>query len=261
MLSVSTQIAREDSLTTFAAMLQSVSFADEIIIFNMERTDSLALALFKKYQARVISVKTPTIVEAIREQEINQAKGDWVLIMDFDEIVPSPLRDEILTLVDNLASCSAYSIGRDNYSLGYPLRHGGWERDYVVRLVRRTDFISWPQDIHSSPKVRGCTIKAVHNMEHHKDVSLSQMVAKTNRYSQIESAQFFAGGLPPVTPLTLIRKSTMEFLRRYLFKQGFLDGSIGLLQSLYQGYSVFITYAKLYELQINSPKPKHLNSQ
>jgi len=86
-------------------------------------------------------------------------------------------------------------------------------------------------------------------MEHHKDASLSQMVIKTNRYSKIEAQQFLDGGLALVTRFTLIRKIGMEFCRRYILKLGFLDGRIGLLQALYQSYSVFLTYAKLYELQ------------
>lgn len=249
MLSVSTQIAKDDSLASFEAMLRSVAFADELIVFNMERSDEAALKLFQKYKAVVINVKTPKIVEAIRDRQIREAKGDWVLIMDYDEIIPEALQHEILAITDNLASCSAYSLPRDNFSLGYPLRHGGWERDYVIRLVRVADFVSWPTNIHSAPVMKGTTIRTVHAMEHHKDESLSQMVIKTNRYSAIEAQQFFDGHLPPVTPVTLLRKSVMEFVRRYFLKRGFLDGKIGLIQSLYQGYSVFISYAKLYELQ------------
>lgn len=249
MLSVSTQIAIDDSLSTFEVMLKSVSFADELIIFNMERTDKESLALFEKYKARVIDIKTPKIVESIRERQVKEAEGDWVLIMDYDELVPVELQGEISAIVGNMASCSAYAIGRDNYSLGYPLKHGGWERDYVVRLVRKADFISWPTDIHSSPIVKGSTIKTTRAMEHHKDESLEQMVAKTNRYSDIEATQFYVGKMATVKSLTLIRKWWMESLRRGIFKKGFLDGRIGLLQSLYQGYSVFISYAKLYELQ------------
>jgi len=249
MLSVSTQITTGDSLSTFEHMLKSVSFADELIIFNMERTDKEALALFDKYKARVIDVKTPKIVEVIRERQIKEAGGDWVLVMDYDEIVPVELQGEILAIIENLASCSAYAIGRDNYSLGYPLRHGGWERDYVVRLVRKADFVSWPTNIHSAPRVKGSTIKTTKAMEHHKDESLKQMVEKTNRYSDIEAEQFYEGKMAPVTRITLLRKSVMEFIRRYFLKKGFLDGKIGLFQSLYQGYSVFISYAKLYEKQ------------
>jgi hypothetical protein len=249
MLCVSTQIAREDSLITFEAMLKSVSFADELIIFNMERTDKEVLALCKKYQAKVIEIKTPKIVELIRDRQIKESSSNWVLIMDYDEIIPEALQNEILAITKNVASCSAYAIPRDNFSLGYKLRHGGWERDYVVRLIQKAQFVSWPTNIHSTPVVKGSTIKTIHAMEHHKDASLAQMVAKTNRYSEIEAELFHEGGLAPVTQLTLLRKSIMEFIRRYFLKYGFLDGRIGLLQSLYQGYSVFVSYAKLYELQ------------
>ena len=249
MLSVSTQIALGDSLSVFTDMLKSVSFVDEILIFNMERTDKEALTLFEKYKARVINVKTPKIVEEIRERQIKEAKGDWVLVMDYDEIVPVELQGEILAIIENLASCSAYAIGRDNYSLGYPMTHGGWERDYVMRLVRKADFISWPKNIHSAPIVKGSTIKTTKAMEHHKDEGLSQMVRKTNRYSDIEATQFYDGKMAPVTSLTLIRKWWMESFRRGFLKRGLQDGKIGLIQSLYQGYSVFISYAKLYEKQ------------
>ncbi len=249
MLSVSTQIAKEDSLATFEEMLKSVSFADELIIFNMERTDSAVLNLFKKYKARVINVNTPKVVEFIRSRQVKEASGDWVLVMDYDEVIPEELQNEILAIIENKASCSAYAIPRDNFSLGYKLSHGGWNRDYVVRLIQKSQFISWPTNIHSTPVVKGSTIKTVHAMEHHKDASLAQMVEKTNRYSDIEAELFFKGGLAQVTPVTLLRKSILEFIRRYFQKLGFLDGKIGLFQSLYQGYSVFITYSKLYELQ------------
>jgi len=98
MLSVSTQIAIGDSLSTFEAMLKSVSFADELIIFNMERDDEATLNLFTKYKARVIKIKTPKIVESIREQQVRDAGSDWVLIMDFDEIIPPALKNEILLI-------------------------------------------------------------------------------------------------------------------------------------------------------------------
>lgn len=249
MLSVSTQLSQGDSLSTFEAMLKSVSFADELIIFNMERTDKEALALYSKYNAKVVNVRIPLVVEEIRDRQVKEAKGDWVLIMDYDEIIKEPLQNEILAIIGNKASCPAYSIGRDNFSLGYPLKHGGWEKDYVVRLVQRSRFLNWPTNIHSTPEVNGLIIKTTNSMEHHKDASLEQMVTKTNRYSKIESKQFYAGGMKTVTQLTIIRKSIMEFIRRYFLKKGFLDGRIGLFQSLYQGYSVFISYSKLHALQ------------
>lgn len=254
MLSVSTQIARGDDLSLFSKMLKSVSFAGELIIFNLERDDPPALKLYQDFKAKVVNVKTPKVVEEIRARQVRETVGDWVLIMDFDEIVTPSLAKEIKALISHPSQSGAYAIPRRNFSLGYPLNHGGWGDDYVPRLFRQTDFIAWPTNIHSLPHVKGKIGRLKSFMEHHKDASLSQMVEKTNRYSQIEARQFLAGGLPRVTPLTLIRKSMMEFIRRYFFKLGFLDGAIGLFQAIYQGYSVFITYAKLYELQIKDKK-------
>ena len=249
MLSISTQIAREDSLVAFEAMLKSVTFADEIVIFNMERTDQSALTLFKQFKARVINIKTPVVVEEIRADQVTQAQGDWVLVMDYDEIIPPKLATEIKTIISRSPSFAAYQIKRRNYSLGMPLSHGGFGADYVHRLFNRARFRTWPPTIHSTPQVDGPVGRLHATMEHHKDASLSQMVIKTNRYSKIEAQQFLDGGLALVTRFTLIRKIGMEFCRRYILKLGFLDGRIGLLQALYQSYSVFLTYAKLYELQ------------
>ena len=255
MLTVSTQIAREDDLTIFARMLDSVRFADELIIFNMERSDSAARTLFKKYRAKVVEVRTPKVVEEIRARQVREAAGDWVLVMDYDEIVTPALAKEIrYTIHDKRYTNVAYYLSRRNYSLGYPLRHGGFGNDLVARLFHKLDFVDWPHDIHALPSVKGTFGTLSSHMEHHKDASLEQMVEKTNRYSDVEATQFFVGGLTLVTPLTLTRKKCMETFRRGILKGGLLDGPIGLIQSLYQGYSVFISYAKLYEKQLHASK-------
>lgn len=252
MLTVSTQIAIGDDLNTFTRMLSSVSFADEIIIFNMEREDKAAQQLFKKFKSRVINVKTPKVVELIRSEQLTKCKNDWVLIMDFDEIIPTDLAQEIKSITKNKdISQSAYYITRRNFSLGYPLRHGGFGEDQVPRLFYKPNFVSWPNEIHGMPKIRGEFGYLNKPMEHHKDASLSQMVAKTNRYTDVEALQFFEAKADLVSTTTIIRKTMMEFIRRFFFKAGFLDGRIGVIQAIYQSYAIYLRYAKLYELQKN----------
>lgn len=255
MLTVNTQISPPDDLAQLRTLLTSVRFADEINIYNFGRSDAAFQKLAKDYSAKIINLDKPypKIVEVIRAREIKESKGDWVLILDYDELVPEALAQEIMQVCrSSTPNFGAYMIPRRNYSLGFPLRYGGFGDDYIHRLFHRPSFIDWPTNIHSTPTFRGNLGKLTNYLVHHKDASLSQMVEKTNRYSDIEAQQFFSGGLPPVTPFTLIRKSSMEFIRRYLLKKGFLDGRIGLIQSLYQSYSVFITYAKLFELQRHS---------
>ena len=255
MLTVSTQIAKGDDLSTFSRMLDSVAFANEIIIFNMEREDDEALKLFKRYKARVINVKTPKVVEFIRGKQVVASSNDWVLIMDYDEVVTPELAKELKSIIsDNVKSFSAYYLTRRNFSLGYPLRHGGFGDDQVPRLFYKPNFISWSKEIHGMPRVKGELGHLDHPMEHHKDSSLTQMVTKTNRYTDVEAQQFFEANTPPVTAFTLIRKTVMEFIRRYILKAGFLDGHIGIIQAIYQSYAIYLRYAKLYELQSNHKK-------
>lgn len=236
-------------------MLDSVAFADEIIIFNMERDDEEAPKLFKRYKARVINVKTPKVVEFIRSKQVEASSNDWVLVMDYDEVITPELAKEIKSIIsDNVKHFSAYYLTRRNFSLGYPLRHGGFGDDQVPRLFYKPNFISWSKEIHGMPRVKGEFGHLNHPMEHHKDSSLAQMVTKTNRYTDVEALQFFEANTPPVTATTLIRKTVMEFIRRYILKAGFLDGRIGIIQAIYQSYAIYLRYAKLYELQCNHKK-------
>lgn len=247
---MSLSVGPENSLNRLEQVLASVKgFTITLYVFENDQREELT-SLVKKYHLRLVRVPPFKIVEEIRERQIKEGTCDWVLILDYDEVVTKDLFKEINTAVYR-TDYSAYAILRRNYSLGYPLSHGGFGDDYVTRLFYRTSFVSWPKNIHSTPTYQGDLGMLDNYLEHHKDESLSDMVAKTNRYSDIEAKLFFDGGMAPVTTLTLIRKPIMEFIRRYIFKRGFQDGAIGLLQSLYQGYSVFITYAKLYEKQRN----------
>ncbi|GAB4027625.1 MAG: glycosyltransferase family 2 protein [Candidatus Microgenomates bacterium] len=253
MLTVSTQITVGDDLSTFTRMLNSVYFADEILIFNMERDDKETLQLFKKFEARVINVKTPKVVEFIRSKQVSSSRYDWVLIMDYDEVIPGDLANEIKSISERGVAFkfSAYYLTRRNFSLGYPLGHGGFGDDQVPRLFYKPNFVNWSKEIHGMPKIRGEFGYIEKPMEHHKDASLAQMVTKTNRYTDVEALQFFEAKAELVTSTTLFRKTIMEFIRRYFIKAGFLDGRIGLIQAIYQSYAIYLRYAKLYELQKN----------
>lgn len=250
-LTVVTQIAVDDDLAVFENLLSSVTFADHLIIYNMERKDKEAQDLFKKYKAKVVETKTPKVVEEIRARQVKESMDDWVLVMDFDEVITQKLAKEIKSTIydPQSTSYSAFYIPRQNFSLGHAMHHGGWGDDYVVRLFHRESFLDWSHDVHSLPTFKGKSGKINNPMEHHKDASLSQMVTKTNRYSDIEAKEFYEGGLAPVTSFTLLRKLKMEMIRRGILKAGLLDGRIGVIQSIYQGFSVFISYAKLFEMQ------------
>jgi hypothetical protein len=75
------------------------------------------------------------------------------------------------------------------------------------------------------------------------------MVTKTNEWSLEEAKLRFDAGHPPVVGWRLIRVMITGFWRSFISQGGWKAGTVGWIESIYQGFSMFITYAKLWELQ------------
>ena len=66
-------------------------------------------------------------------------------------------------------------------------------------------------------------------------------------YSTLAARQMYDSGRR-AGPLTLLVHPPAAFLRNYVLRRGFLDGSAGLTISLMNAYGVFVKLAKLWEL-------------
>jgi hypothetical protein len=75
------------------------------------------------------------------------------------------------------------------------------------------------------------------------------MLEKTIEWSDTEALIRFNLGHPAVTWWRFLRVMMSAFFTSFFKQRGFKVGSVGILESLYQSFSAFITYAKLWELQ------------
>src|SRR3712207_4326004 len=75
-------------------VLESVKEFDEIVICDMESTDS-TLHIANAYNCKIVTFKKGdyTIVEHARNFAISSATHEWVLVVDADEIVTPALRE------------------------------------------------------------------------------------------------------------------------------------------------------------------------
>ena len=76
------------------------------------------------------------------------------------------------------------------------------------------------------------------------------MVDKTNEWSEIEAKLLYDSHHPKMNFFRFASAAFREFWYRGVEHLGFLDGKIGVIETMYQVYSRLITYAKLWELQI-----------
>ncbi len=225
--------------------------ADEIVFVDMESEDQTK-KIAQKIADRVYSHVQTGYVEPARSFGIKKCSGDWVFILDADErITPelaSFLRERINQIED---SVGAMAIARKNINFGFWLKKGGWWPDYQVRFIKKRSFIDWPKEIHSFPKIKGEIVNVDIPFIHLAIKSIEEMLERTIRYSEKEANLLFEAG-QKTNFLLIIRRMLGEFWRRGVKNQGLLDGPAGIIQVIYQVFSVFITQARVWEKQVSS---------
>ena len=204
-----------------------------------------------KWADEIIKVETDELSGSFSEWRnygAQKATGDWLFYVDSDEEVSKELREEIEIELEKERFC-AYAIPRKNILLGKEMKHGGWKPDYVLRLIKKEALIKWEGDLHEQPKIKGGVGKLKQALVHTSHRTLTEMVEKTNKWSEIEAELLFKSGHPKMNLFRFCSAGFREFWYRGIKKLGFLDGTIGVIEVFYQTYSRLITYAKLWEKQ------------
>ena len=227
--------------------LESIKdLADEIILLDGGSTDK-TISLGKKYNAKIYKQKGKNFA-LWRTQAKGVANGEWLFYVDYDERVSEELREEIKRETQT-SKFSAFDMPRKNFVFGKYLRYGGWYPDYVLRLIKKKNLLRWDGEVHEQPKINGSIGRLKNALVHIKEENIGDMVTKTNRYATFEAKLLFDAGHPPVTWWRFMRVILQEIWHRLVIKLGVLDGPEGIIYCVYQGYSRFVTYAKLWEMQ------------
>lgn len=222
----------------FEKSLKSVSFADEII----EVKTNVSNGSFSDF----------------RNAGAKKAKGNWLLYLDTDEVITNDLKDEIKRIVESVEvnNYSAYAIPRRNIVFGKEMKHCGLWPDYVIRLIRKDKLVAWQGELHEQPEVVGEIKHLKEPMIHYKHAELSEMVEKTNKWSEVEAKLMFEVKHPPMNFVRFFSAGLREFWLRMIVQTAFMDGREGTVYGLYQVYSRLISYSKLWEMQIKSKKSR-----
>ena len=188
-----------------------------------------------------------------RDQGAARAKGEWLFYVDADEEVTLKLKDMILQ-VTPANEFSAYAIPRRNIFLGHEMRWGGWYPDFVLRLIRKDKLKGWKGELHEQPEIVGTICHLKEPLIHVSHRNLSEMVEKTNRWSEIEAKLLYDSGHPKMNIFRFFSAGFREAWYRGVVRLGFLDGTFGIIEIIYQTFSRLITYSKLWELQLKNAR-------
>ena len=216
--------------------LESVSFADEIIVLDSGSTDA-TVAVAEEYTSKVFS--TDWQGYGIQKQRaLSRATGDWVLNLDADESLSLSLQKEIQSVItDNKADAFRIPIQMNFYN--QPLKYSSSPQRHI-RLFKKIK-ANYSEDIVHEKIIltpESHVLKLKHSINHHSFKDLSHALYKMNKYSSYSAKiRISSEKNPSVTKIMM--STTWMFLRCYLLQGGFLDGQIGFLFATYNAQGTF----------------------
>ena len=232
--------------------LESIRWADEIVVLDSRSTDG-TVEICREFTDKIFTEIHPSPA-ARRARAMELTENEWVLSMDADEFLSPELAKGIQELLESpdLDRCNAYRIPRTTYCLGRWIRHGSWYPNYQTRLTKKscTEVIdNIPHDI---MEVSGRMGKLRHDLMHEPPDRVTDQLRKSDIGSRIFADGKFERG-SHACAAGIFFHGFWRFVRNYVIKRGFLDGTPGLIIAILGGVNAFSKQAKLWELEHVGP--------
>lgn len=228
----------------------ALAWADEVIVVDGGSKDGTA-ELARAAGATVIKVTGRTI-GAQRNVGIAAARNAWVLALDADERVPEALQAELVAVLASPRH-SAYRIPFKHIYLGKELRHGGWGRDWHVRLFTREGRFT-ENRVHEQLESPGDVGTLSAPLVHTPYRDLNHHLEKIIRYARWGAEDLRARGRRPnVGDVTVV--PLWRFLREYVVYSGWRDGQRGLVAATLGGCAALLKFAHLFAMEWQGQEP------
>jgi glycosyltransferase involved in cell wall biosynthesis len=283
MNSLSVIVITKNEASHIQACLESVYFANEIIVLDSGSTDN-TVPLAKQFTPHVYEVDWPGY-GVQKNRALAKATCEWVLSLDADEVVSPELAQEIQTIIRSQNSPTAtslpkthayvvprlarrilgalssgqtlagkdmptaYAMLRSSTYCNQVMRHGDWKNDYCLRLFRRDCAHFEELPVHEKLLLKNGTARKLKNVLYHDtSENLEEMLVKLNTYSTLSAQHKYQAGRKS-SLRTAILHGLWTFLRGYIVRGGFLDGKKGLMLAISNAEGCYYRYLKIMMLQ------------
>jgi glycosyltransferase involved in cell wall biosynthesis len=242
---VSAVITTYNSAGTLEACLESVRWADEIVVLDSGSTDATA-DIAQRHGARV-HVQPFAGYSAQKQAAIDLARHRWVLLLDSDEALPpgacAPVQRALEAPV-----CAGYQLWRREWVF-WRWQSPRARLNHYVRLFDRERARMSGHSVHESVRVDGPVGRLDVVLDHFGEPDIAGRVDKANRYSTLQAAED-ARRQRAWLGWRLVAYPTVAFLRYYLLRGHWRAGWAGFIAARVHALYAFLTYAKLHEARV-----------
>ena len=240
---VSAFVTTFNNADTLEACLESVKWADEIVLLDSYSTDD-TLRIAERFGCRIFQ-QTFLGYGPQKQSALEKTIHRWVLLLDADEALSAPLQREIRDLLRRTPACDGYEFPRQE-QVFWRMGSTSSRLNHFLRLFDKTKGAISDMPVHAAPKVTGRIGRLRNPFFHFGETDIHTKVEKINGYSTGLVADKVARGTS-ANPWVMVVYPPVYFLRLYLFKRNFLNGWAGFISSVVGSFYAFLKYAKLYE--------------
>lgn len=242
-MKISAVVLTKNRKDIIANCLKQIKFCDEIIVVDDDSTDN-TVEIATSLGAKVFRRSLNDDFSSQRNFGLSKAKYEWVLFVDSDEIVNTNLSEEIKDKINNKSNINAYKIIRRNVFMGRVLKHSEAGKNKLLRLAKK-NFGKWERCVHETWEGTGEVGVLTNPLYHNYFFSLNSFIKRLNYYSGIHAKENKKEGKRS-SIFKIIFFPIFKFIRNYIFKQGFRDGTHGFVNSLLMSFHSFLSWSKLW---------------
>jgi glycosyltransferase involved in cell wall biosynthesis len=241
-------IITKNEAANIRACIESVAWADEIIVVDSGSTDATT-EICRDLGAKVFVYDWPGF-GIQKNRALSCATHEWVFSIDADERVTPQLRAAVESVLAKSADvCVSYEISRISSYCGRFMLHSGWYPDHIVRLFRRTAAKFTDDLVHERLITEGRVGRLEGALLHYAFDDLEEVLHKVNQYSSAGAAMMQQKGRQASLSGAVLR-GLWSFIRSYFLRGGLLDGREGFMLAVSNAEGTYYRYVKL--LLLNS---------
>ena len=241
---ISAVVLAKDEEKNLPQCLESIKWCNEIVVIDDNSTDKTP-EIAKKYGAKVFTHLLNNNFAQQHNFALRQAKSEWVLFVDADEVVSPELKKEIQEETKT-NQYDGFYFKRQDFFGGRALKHGETANVRLLRLGRRGKG-EWQREVHEVWDIKGNINKLKNPLLHYPHQTLDDFIDHVNFHSTLHAEALKKEGVKP-SLWRIIFYPKAKFIQNYIFRLGFLDGTQGIIVALMMSFHSFLARAKLYFL-------------
>ena len=243
---ISVIIITKNESMNIRACLESVAWADEVIVVDSGSTDD-TVAICKELGAQVYVHDWPGFGPQ-KNRALSYAKNEWVFSIDADERVTPELKTQLIKAMQT-KNIDGFYVPRLSQFCGTFIRHSGWYPDYILRLFKKSQGRFSDDMVHERVIIKGAAKQLTSPLLHYTYLTKADVQRKTEQYAQAGALKMLGAG-KKANILDAPIRAGWAFIRTYCLRLGFLDGIAGWGIALMNAKTTYLKYCQLRELNL-----------